>query len=79
MRIEIDKDETWALLSFFVQKIADEVELPDGERAKIRKWRSDVMKPSSETGRILTAKVNEDLERAASAKERSAIQKPDWR
>ena len=79
MHVELDTDETWALLSLLVARVTEEAPLPDEDRARIRRWRSERMKPSSETMRDLTAKVNADLERAMRAKERSHIQKPDWR
>lgn len=79
MRVELDADETWALLSLVVARAADEADLADKDRASIRKWRSEAMKPSSAAMQDLMAKVNADLERAAKSKERSQIRKPDWR
>ena len=37
------------------------------------------MKAGSDGMRELTAKINADLERALRTKEKSAVQKPDWR
>lgn len=79
MRVELDTDEAWALLSLVVNRLVDEAGLTDEDRARIRRWRSNEMKPGSEAMRSLTAKLNEDLERAMRAKERSQIRKPDWR
>ena len=79
MRVELDTDETWTLLALFVQRITDEVQLSDEDRGRIRRWRSEQMKASGDAIRQLAAKVNADMERALKAKERSRIQKPDWR
>jgi hypothetical protein len=78
MLLQLDEDETWALLSLFVSRVADEVPMSDKDRATIRRWRSDKMKASSPAMRELTLKVNEDLQRAIKGKERSKIRKPDW-
>lgn len=79
MRVELDADETWALLSMLVAQVAEQATLSDKDRAAIRKWRSEGMKPASEPLRELTAKINADLDRASRSKERSQIRKPDWR
>ena len=78
MRVQVDPDETWALLSLFVKRLTDEVPMSDEDRAKIRLWRSEKMKPSSTTTRELTEKVNVDLDRMAKSKERSQIRRADW-
>ena len=79
MRVEIDIDETWALLSVMVNRVTADPALPDEDRAAIRRWRSDKMKPSSEAVKALAAKINEDLARAIKKEERSQIRKSDWR
>ncbi|MSQ61318.1 MAG: hypothetical protein EXR43_01885 [Dehalococcoidia bacterium] len=79
MHIELDADETWALLSALVKRVAEEPSLTDKDRASIRQWRSAKMKPGSELTRALTAKVNEDLARTMKNQARSQIQKSDWR
>ncbi|MSQ62216.1 MAG: hypothetical protein EXR43_06560 [Dehalococcoidia bacterium] len=79
MRVELDTDETWALLSALVKRVAEDPTLTDEDRARIRRWRSERMKPGSETTRALTAKVNDDLARTMQNQARSQIQKSDWR
>ena len=79
MKVEIDNDETWALLSTIVKRAAEEPSLTDEDRARIRKWRSEQMKPGSEVTKALTTKVNEDLARTMKNQVRSQIQKSDWR
>ena len=45
----------------------------------MKRWRSEQMKAGSDDMRELTGKINADLDRALRGKEKSAIQKPDWR
>jgi len=79
MKVEIDVDESWALMSCVLAQMLEETKLADEERAKIRRWRSQEMQPSKEGMRLLTGKINADLAKALQNKERSQIRKPDWR
>jgi hypothetical protein len=79
MKIELDVDETWALMSHVVARLVEETSLPDADRAKMRRWRSAEMQPSKEGMRLLAAKINRDLAQAIERKQRSQIRKPDWR
>ena len=79
MKIELDVDESWALMSYVLTRLLEETELPDGDRAKVRRWRSQEMQPSKEGMRLLTEKINRDLAQAIERKQRSQIRKPDWR
>jgi hypothetical protein len=79
MKVELDVDETWELMSVVVARMLDEARVPEGDRAKVRRWRSDSMRPSGEQMRLLARKVNEDLAQASERKKRSQIRKPDWR
>ena len=78
MKVELDVDESWALMSHVLARILEETELPDADRAKVRRWRSQEMQPSKEGMRLLTEKINRDLARAIERKQRSQIRKPDW-
>jgi len=78
MKVELDSDETWALMSYVVDRLLQEIDLPDADRARIRRWRSEQMRPGGEPMKLLTRKINEDLARALQTKQRSQIRKPDW-
>ncbi len=78
MRLELDADEARELLSLIVDRIAAEAGLSDDDRAKVRRWRSEEMRPGSPGMGELTEKINADLERAIRSKEKSAVRKPDW-
>ena len=79
MKVELEPDEAWELMSIVVARLAGEAALADGDRAKLRRWRSESMQPSGEGMRLLTEKVNADIAATLSRKRASHIRKPDWR
>jgi hypothetical protein len=78
MKVELDNNESWDLLSHIIVRLIDEVELSDGDKAKVRRWKSDEMRATSQEMRVLTSKINEDLMAAMGRKTKSQIRKPDW-
>lgn len=79
MRLELEPEEGRELLSLIVDRLAEEARLSDADRAAVKRWRSERMRPGSDGMRELTHKINADLERALRTKEKSAVQKADWR
>ncbi len=79
MRLELEQEESRELLSLSVERIIEEAKLSDQDRVALKRWRSERMKPGSDGMWELTGKINADLERALRSKEKSAVQKPDWR
>ncbi len=79
MRLELELEEGRELLSLIVDRLAKEAGLSDKDRATVKRWRSEQMKAGSDGMKELTEKLNADLERALKAKEKSAVQKADWR
>ena len=79
MKIELEPEEGRELLSLVVDRLTEEGGLSDADRAALKRWRSEQMKSGSDGMRELTTKINADLERALRSKEKSAVQKPDWR
>ena len=78
MKVEFNSDETWALMTYVVDRLLQETDLSDADRARVRRWRSNEMRPAGEPMKLLTRKINEDLARALLTKQRSQIRKPDW-
>jgi hypothetical protein len=78
MKVELEIDESWNLMSYIVNRMLEETPLSDEDRAKVRRWRSEEMRPTSDEMRLLTEKINRDLNQAIQRKQRSAIQKHDW-
>ncbi|MEX0785068.1 MAG: hypothetical protein WD939_00375 [Dehalococcoidia bacterium] len=79
MKVELDTEEVWELMSLVVGRMLDEASLPERDRSKVRRWRSDAMQPGGDAMALLTRKVNEDIATVAARKRRSRIRKPDWR
>jgi hypothetical protein len=79
MKVELDVDEAWELMSCVVARMLDEAKLPGTDRASVRRWRSNEMRPGDETMRLLARKINADVATAIERKKRSQIRKPDWR
>ena len=79
MNVEFDGEETWALMTCVLDRLLKETDLPDADRSRIRRWRSDEMRPAGEPMKLLARKINDDLATALRNKQRSQIRKPDWR
>ena len=78
MKVELDNDEAWNLLSHIVAQVIEETELSDSDRAGIRRWKSDEMRVTSQEMKVLTSKINEDLAKTLERKTKSQLRKPDW-
>jgi hypothetical protein len=79
MRVEFADDEINEALILLVEKISEEAELSDKDRAMLKRWRSTEMRLGSDEMDDLVRKANEDLKRGLDRRERSPIRKPDWR
>jgi hypothetical protein len=79
MKVEFEIEEGRELFLFLCDRILAEAGLDEKDRATLRKWRGDEMRPGSPAMRDLHARVNADLARAMATKKRSAAAKPDWR
>ncbi len=77
--INLDIDESWALMSFVVNRMLDEVEIGKSDRAKVRRWKSNEMRTGGDEMKALHEKLNADLERLWVTRRRSEIIKPDRR
>ena len=78
MKVELDTEEAWNLLSHIIVRLVDEAPLADSDRAKIRRWKSEEMRPTSQEMRVLASKINEDLAKTMERKTKSQLRKPDW-
>jgi hypothetical protein len=78
VKVEIDTDEAWNLMSHVIVRLLDETELSDSDRARIRRWKSDEMRVTSQEMRVMTQKMNETIQEVMARKTKSQIRKPDW-
>ncbi len=79
MKLELEQEESIELLSLIIDRITQEAGLATKDRAAVKRWRSEQMKAGSDAMKELSDKINADLERALRSKEKSAVQKADWR
>lgn len=79
MKVELDNDEAWNLMSHVISVLIEETDLADADRARIRRWKSDEMRVTSQEMKVLTSKINEDLRKTLERKTKSQLRKPDWR
>jgi hypothetical protein len=78
VKFEFDNDEAWNLMSHVVGRLVEETPLTDADRAKIRRWKSDEMRVSSQEMRVLTQKINEAVRTTMERKTKSQLRRPDW-
>jgi hypothetical protein len=78
VKVEISVEEAWDLMSNVIGRLIDETQLSDSDRAKVRRWKSDEMRVTSQEMRVLTQKINDDLRTTLERKTKSQLRKPDW-
>jgi hypothetical protein len=79
MKVELDNDEAWNLASHIIGQLIEEASLEDSDRARIRRWKADELRVSSQEMKVLTEKINADLAKTLDRKTKSQLRKPDWR
>ncbi len=79
VKIELELEESWELLSFVVNNMLENVTLDKSDKAKIRRWKSKEMRTGSEEMKALSEKLNADLERLWQVRRKSDIRTPDYR
>ena len=78
MKVEFEVEEAWTLMSAIVGQLLEGTQLSDADRAKIRRWKSEEMRTTSQEMKVLAGKINEDLKATLERKTRSQLRKPDW-
>jgi hypothetical protein len=78
VKVEFDTDEAWNLMSHIVQRLLEEAQLSDTDRARIRRWKSDEMRVTTQEMRVLASKMNEEIAKTLERKTKSQLRKPDW-
>ena len=78
MKVEFEVEESWDMMSAIIGRLLDEAQLSDSDRARVRRWKSEEMRNTSQEMRVLSQKINEDLKASLERKTRSQLRKPDW-
>ncbi len=77
MKVEFTLEEIQRMLDAVVDELV-ELKLDKTDRAKLRRWRSNTMTPTSASMQLLAEKVNAEIQRTHDLSEASPIKKPDW-
>ena len=77
MKVEFSVEEAWQMMDSVVDQLVG-LDIDRGNRAALRRWRSDEMTPGSPAMKLLRDKVNEALAHVHETSEVSPIKKPDW-
>jgi hypothetical protein len=78
VKVELELEESWDLMSAIIGRLVEETRLTDSDKAKIRRWKSEEMRHTSQEMRVLAQKINEDLKATLERKTKSQLRKPDW-
>ncbi len=77
MKVEFTLDEVVAMASTVVDGVL-ETKLGRKDSANIRRWRNDVINATAAEMKLLTEKVNRELEQTQTSNRKTGIVKPDW-
>ena len=78
MELRFSEEEINEALIAIVNRLTEEADLSDRDRAMIKRWRSSQMKLGSDDMAEFVRKANEDFARGIARRQRSQIQKHDW-
>ena len=79
VKVELEIDESWELMSFVVNRILEETKLEKHDKANVRRWKSNEMRAGRVEMEALHEKLNADLSRLWDVRKKSEIKKSDWR
>lgn len=79
VKVELDLEESWELMSFVINAMLDDVKMNKTDRAKIRRWKSGEMRTGGEEMKALHEKLNADLDRLWEVRKKSHISASDHR
>ena len=79
MKFQFEVEEARELLTAVVDGLLADVKLDAKDRAALRRWHTETMRPGSPGMRDLAAKINDDISRALETRSRSALMKHDWK
>ena len=77
MKVELSIDEVLVMADAILDGIG-EAELSRKDAATLRRWRNQTVTATSPVMKLLTEKVNRELQRTHDSNLRTGIVKPDW-
>ena len=79
VKVALEIEEAWAMMSSVLTRLLAEVELERRDRANIRRWKAEELRTGGEEMGALQGKLNRDLERLWESRRKSEIRRSDWR
>lgn len=79
MDIRFSDEEINELAAVVINRMADQANLTDKDRAMLKRWRSSKLKLGTDDMEELVGKVNDDFAQGLARRQRSQLRKPDWR
>jgi hypothetical protein len=55
MKVEFETEEAWSMMNHVINQLIETAEFTDSDRAKIRRWKSDEMRVTSQEMRNMLA------------------------
>ena len=77
MKVELSIDEVLVMADAILDAVG-EAGLSRKDAATLRRWRNDKISPTSPEMKLLTEKVNSELQHAHDSSLNTGIVKPDW-
>lgn len=78
MKVEFTPEEVQAMAYYVLDQLDGIKGLSRADKAALKRWRDDEWRAGSPAMKVLTEKVNTELQRIHDAAHVSAIKKPDW-
>ena len=78
MKVELSIDEVVVMADAILDAIGESAELSRKDAATLKRWRNSTVTATSPELKLLTDKVNSELQRAHDGSLRTGIVKPDW-
>ena len=77
MRVILETDEAWSIMTLVVSQVIDQVELSDEGKAALRRWRTDRNDGTAEMS-DLTVTMNETLGTVMDERTERLIRRKGW-
>lgn len=77
MKVEFSIDEVLIMAEAVLDGVG-ELKLGRKDAAALRRWRNNTIKPTTAEVKLLTEKLNRELQHTQDSAQKSSIVKPDW-
>jgi hypothetical protein len=78
VKVQFDLEEVQAMANAVIDQLLTLDGLSKADRAALRRWKSDEVRPASPTLQLMTERLNEEIQRTHDSSEVRRIVRPDW-